>query len=262
NNGNSTFATPQNFATGNSPESVTVGDLDRDGDLDLATANRDDVSVFVLKNNGNGTFTAPQTFVTGGRPFSVSVGDLDGDGDLDLSTANRNYPYPGTVSVLRNNGNGTFTTSQNFVLGNDSISITVGDLDKDGDLDLATDNPQADSISVLQSTTPTLQLSLSPDRSNPVPLAGQTVKGNVYVFASGKDSDFLRVNFYIDDPDKSGEPFRTELVAPFDLSGTSGSKANPSDSRALSNGQHTITATFARTDGTFRTMTSTFTVKN
>ncbi|MBC8122827.1 MAG: hypothetical protein H7Y22_13425 [Gemmatimonadaceae bacterium] len=115
---------------------------------------------------------------------------------------------------------------------------------------------------MLQNSTPTLQLSLSPHRSNPVPLAGQTVSGNVYVFASGRDTDFLRVRFFIDDPDKSGESFRTELVAPFDLSGTSGSKANPSDSRALTNGTHTITATFARPDGTYRTITSTFTVSN
>ncbi|MBC8123408.1 MAG: VCBS repeat-containing protein, partial [Gemmatimonadaceae bacterium] len=250
NNGNGTFAAPQNFVAGDAPRSITVGDLDGDGALDLATANGNSDNVSVLKNNGNGTFAAAQNFAAGDEPQPITVGDLDGDGDLDLATANGS-----SLFVLKNNGDGTFAAAQNFFTG--GIVVTVGDLDGDGDLDLATPD-----VTVLANTTPTLQLSLSPDRSNPVPLAGQTVKGNVYVFASGKDPDFLRVKFYIDDPNKSGEAFRTETIAPFDLSGGSGSTANPSNSRALTNGTHTITATFARTDGTFRTITSTFSVSN
>ncbi|MBC8122992.1 MAG: VCBS repeat-containing protein [Gemmatimonadaceae bacterium] len=263
NDGNGTFATAENFTTEERPFSITVGDLDRDGDLDLATANRDSSynanTVSVLKNNGNGTFVAPQNFAVEAYPFSIMVGDLDGDGDLDLVTANSGSD---NVSVLRNKGNGTFTASQNFAVGDAPRSIAVGDLDKDGDLDLATANTFVDTVSILQSTTPTLQLSPSPNRTNPTPLAGGSVSGNIYVFASGKDSDFLRVRFFLDDPTQSGESFSLELAAPFDFASGTVSTANAFNTRTLTNGQHTITATFARTNGTIRTITSTFTVSN
>ncbi|MBC8123775.1 MAG: hypothetical protein H7Y22_18295 [Gemmatimonadaceae bacterium] len=58
-----------------------------------------------------------------------------------------------------------------------------------------------------------------------------------------------------------------ERSTPFDFVGGTNmdptiTLANPFDTRTLTNGEHTITATFARTDGTFRTITSTFTVGN
>jgi hypothetical protein len=46
---------------------MTVGDLDSDGDLDLATSNTDSKDVSILKNNGNGTFAAPTNFTVGGH---------------------------------------------------------------------------------------------------------------------------------------------------------------------------------------------------
>ena len=44
-------------------------------------------------------------YAVGRRPTSVASGDLDGDGDLDLVTTNF---HEGTISVLLNNGDGTF----------------------------------------------------------------------------------------------------------------------------------------------------------
>ncbi|MBC8123835.1 MAG: VCBS repeat-containing protein, partial [Gemmatimonadaceae bacterium] len=167
------------------------------------------------------SFLTTQTFAAGDFPFSITVGDLDGDGDLDLTTANSSssYPYPSSVSVLKNNGNATFAALQYFAVGDYPSSITVGDLDKDGDLDLAAANYFSDNVTVLQNSTPTLQLSPSPNRSNLTPLEGQSGSGNIYVFASGKDTDFKRVKFFLDDPDKSGEPIRLEQAAPFDFAG-------------------------------------------
>ncbi|MBC8123083.1 MAG: VCBS repeat-containing protein, partial [Gemmatimonadaceae bacterium] len=233
--------------------------------LDLATAGGyTSGTVSVLKNNGDGTFAEAQDFAAGVGPSAITLGDLDGDGDLDVATANLDS---NDVSVLANSGDATFTTPQSFIVGGSPFSVTVGDLDRDGDLDLATANLLSDNVSVLQNLTPTLQLSRSANRSNPLPLAGKTVSGNIYVFASGKDTDFKRVQFYLDDPDRSSAPIRLERSAPFDFAGGTNmdptvTQARPFDTRTLANGQHTITATFARTDGTFRTITSTFTVAN
>jgi hypothetical protein len=65
---------------------VSLGDLDGDGDLDMAVANfAGDTSV--LLNNGDGTFAAQTRFAAGTNPASVSLGDLDGDGEIDMAVA-------------------------------------------------------------------------------------------------------------------------------------------------------------------------------
>ena len=75
------------------------------------------------------------TYGVGSYPCSVAVGDLDGDNDLDLATANSGDDE---VSVLLNQGDGTFASQVNYGVGDYPVSVAVGDLDGDGDLDLVT----------------------------------------------------------------------------------------------------------------------------
>src|SRR5207245_1072505 len=86
------------------PASVTVGDLNGDGRLDLAVAASGSNIVSVLLSAtapGAATpdFAAKQDFATGVAPFSVTLGVLSGDGKLDLVAANLNS---NNVSVLLN----------------------------------------------------------------------------------------------------------------------------------------------------------------
>jgi hypothetical protein len=67
--------------------------------------------------------------------------------------------------------------------------------------------------------TYSLLVSSSSNRSNPTPLAGKTVSGNIYAFTSPDDSGVLRVRFYLDNPSMSGTPRRTESNAPYDFAG-------------------------------------------
>jgi len=55
-NGNGTFQSAVNYSTGTNPSSVTTGDFNGDGKLDLATANHGSGNVSILLGNGNGTF--------------------------------------------------------------------------------------------------------------------------------------------------------------------------------------------------------------
>ncbi len=131
---------------GINPSSVAHGDLDGDGDQDLAVANISSNTVSVLLNQGSGTFAAQIQYATGATPWSVAIGDLDGDGDQDLAVANINS---NTVSVLLNQGSGTFAAHIQYVTGANPNSVAIGDLDGDGDQDLAVANRFGDSVSVL-----------------------------------------------------------------------------------------------------------------
>ncbi|MBD1211072.1 MAG: VCBS repeat-containing protein, partial [Ignavibacteria bacterium] len=152
NNGSGTYtaAVGSPFAVGSLPLSVAFGDVDGDGDLDVATANRGSNNVSVLLNNGSGGYTAAvgSPFAAGTEPFSVAFGDLDGDGDLDMATANQ---ISNNVSVLLNNGSGGYTNAVGspFAVGTEPFSVAFGDLDGDGDLDVATANDASNNVSIL-----------------------------------------------------------------------------------------------------------------
>ena len=140
------FAPQTTFATGNKSNSVTLGDVNTDGNLDIITANQNSNSVSVLLGNGNGTYQAQQTFATGTNPGSVTLGDVNGDGKLDIVTRNANS---NNSSVLLGNGDGTFQAQQTFATGTQPSSVTLGDVNRDGKLDIITSNCGSDSDSVL-----------------------------------------------------------------------------------------------------------------
>ena len=153
---NTDVATPANSF----PYAVIAADVNKDGKLDLVTANSGATSnsVSVLLNNGNGTFGAPKTFAAGSTPYSVVAQDVNGDGNLDLMTANNGA---GSVSLLLGNGDGTFGSPTNFAVGANPENIIVASLD--GNPDLVVTNLGSGNISVLLSThtdqTPTVTTS-------------------------------------------------------------------------------------------------------
>ncbi|TAK60916.1 MAG: T9SS type A sorting domain-containing protein [Bacteroidetes bacterium] len=134
-----TFALRTDYSTGSFPASLFVYDIDNDSDGDMVIANAGSNTVSVLKNNGNGTFTPKVDYGVGNDPLSVFAGDLDGDGDGDLAVANFDEPNfnPSTISILKNNGDGTFAANVDYPTGHHATSLFIRDLDGDGDNDLA-----------------------------------------------------------------------------------------------------------------------------
>ena len=147
NDGAGTFSGTGSVAVGEGPYSVTLGDVDGDGDVDLLTANLGGMTagttVSVRLNDGRGTFSGSLEVAVGVAPSTVLTADVDADGDLDLLTANYGS---NTVSVRLNNGQGTFSGGSDPTVDTStytragSFSLAVGDLDGDGDLDLAVAN--------------------------------------------------------------------------------------------------------------------------
>ena len=145
--GDGTFLPAATYTVGSDPVSVAVGDFNHDGNLDIVTANAGDSTVSVLLGRGDGTFLPANVIESNGPPSAVAVGDFNHDGNLDIVTANTGaFDYaplefgPGTVSVLRGRGDGTFLPAATYTVGYGPDSVAVGDFNSDGNLDLATAN--------------------------------------------------------------------------------------------------------------------------
>ncbi|ETX05992.1 MAG: hypothetical protein ETSY2_19745, partial [Candidatus Entotheonella gemina] len=106
-NDNSIFGPPQAFPVGDFPISIAVGDFDRNGTLDLVTANESSDDVTILLGNGNGAFGNVQAFPVSDFPQAVATADFDGNGILDLVTANARSNDV-TILLGNNSDNGLF----------------------------------------------------------------------------------------------------------------------------------------------------------
>jgi hypothetical protein len=180
------------LATGSSPYSVAIGDVNGDGRSDLVVANQSSNTVSVLLGNGAGGFGAKTDFATGSAPTSVAIGDLNGDGRSDLAVANY---VSGTVSVLLGNGAGGFGAKTDFATGANPYSVAIGDVNGDGRSDLAVANSGSATVSVLLALQPTrTTLAVSP---NPTVLGAPiTLTANVTIPPPGYGAPTDSVRFF------------------------------------------------------------------
>ena len=144
NNGSATFVDAGQTGMPTSLSNyITAGatlDADGDGDRDLVLIVRQG-GVFLYANNGTGAFSA----VPGAFPAylgwlrAIAVGDLDGDGDIDVLTGDESYGAAASeIHYFANNGAGVFTDVSALRLQAPlalTISLTIADIDADGDLD-------------------------------------------------------------------------------------------------------------------------------
>src|SRR3989442_9155225 len=92
-----------------------------------------------LYRNDNGTFVEVPTSLPPVWASAVAWADYDNDGDLDLVISGRLSdvsPQRPITRIYRNDGNGVFTDIHAPLVDVDLSSVSWGDFDNDGDLDL------------------------------------------------------------------------------------------------------------------------------
>jgi hypothetical protein len=140
-NGNFTEAPGSPLEVGKLPRSIAIGDFNRDGKLDLATANSFSDNATVMLNtcdafpcNEASLDLAPvATFAAN----LVAAGDFNRDAKPDLATVDATG-----VTVRLGGGNGQFNPAPGspFQAGNGPSNVAAADFNRDGKLDLVTCN--------------------------------------------------------------------------------------------------------------------------
>ena len=142
------YFSPAAFYNAGNNGNLQAFDLNGDGKPDFVASNTSANTISVSLNNGNGTFAAKTDYLIGANSSSFIVQDLNGDGRPDiLALSYIGGPSSGNpISVLINNGNGTFKPKVDYAVGG---YPELDDVTGDGKPDLVSLDQFANVVSVL-----------------------------------------------------------------------------------------------------------------
>ncbi|HXV43200.1 MAG TPA: VCBS repeat-containing protein [Anaerolineae bacterium] len=136
------------------PRLEALAHMNRDQHLDLVISHSSS-QISVLLNNGNGTLTpAPASpYPLERQAFAVVVADVNRDQQVDLVAATVNShssPFESGITVLLGDGGGYVPAPGSpFRAGAGAYNLTVGDVNRDGRLDIAAPSFEGDAVTVL-----------------------------------------------------------------------------------------------------------------
>ncbi|WP_299252653.1 FG-GAP-like repeat-containing protein [uncultured Cytophaga sp.] len=108
-----------------------LADFDRDGDLDISIIDGGG-NIQLFQNDGNANFTKRQSITAGSS--LIKICDINADGYLDIiSLYNGSYEK---LDFLLNDGNGNLTYQYSEYLHEQTWSVSIDDMDNDGDIDI------------------------------------------------------------------------------------------------------------------------------
>jgi gliding motility-associated-like protein len=129
-------------------------DLNLDGKVDIATANKSSTSISILQNTstgaGNISFRIPtQQFPIGAASLQIKCGDLNSDGRPDLVVTEGTAGINDRVFILQNTGAFTFSTQIIKLVGRKNSKIEIADLDLNGKPEVIITDQGSGRVSIL-----------------------------------------------------------------------------------------------------------------
>lgn len=118
------------------PREVALGDINRDGKLDMVSVDPGNSAIRIFMGDGRGGFSpATPGYRTVSGPGSASplLVDLNRDMKLDVVVPN----WSGPLAVFLGNGDGTFGSRADYSVGSFGAAVVAGDFNADGNPDLA-----------------------------------------------------------------------------------------------------------------------------
>lgn len=137
------------YLVGEIPKGIASADVNGDSFLDLLVANPSRGALTILLGRGDGSFDARSTGIGYIEQGPLVTAEFNGDGNVDVAIGR--FEYPGYVSVLCGNGDGTFGCRQDIPTtpGDMPGALATGDLNADGKADLVSSNFYGATVMVL-----------------------------------------------------------------------------------------------------------------
>ena len=145
------FASAVQYSMNGGPYYLTIGDFNRDGHLDIISANDGNNNVGVLLNNGDGTFGGATYYPVGAGSIFANAADINGDDRVDLTAVTGNG-----LSVLLSGEQATASKANVAVNGCKTHALTAtynSDTNYAGSV-----SPKVNFNSIAEPTTLTLTL--------------------------------------------------------------------------------------------------------
>jgi RHS repeat-associated protein len=263
-----------NYAVGDYPVSVAVGDVNGDRIPDIVTANFNSRNISLLRGKEDKTYE-PKIDIslgsTNGQPRDVALADTDRDGDLDILVAGAlPTTFSGGISssnilILSNNGGNFTANTNNPMVGASPFVLATGDMNGDGRSDIVTLNSDnnrrisvllADSSSSSGFTTTHYQLNSSAEK---LVLADVNRDGRLDVVAASSLNIFVMLgsgNGSLDSPITSAMTtnFGLRSLAVADLNADGNPEAIVAQSRGW--GEQSLTVLSGSGNGSFNSPTN------